>query len=136
MFMRTMKNYLKKEDTVKSQDIFIDFSKKKKKLGGGKILEKLRMSYLLFTPSITLPINSAYIRLKKRKRELRLKLVEKGLEGVKEDVQVPLQNNFELARKIAEESAVLLKNEDNILPVLEKESTAFIGFTLATSSII
>lgn len=57
-----------------------------------------------------------------------LKLVEKGLEGVKEDVQVPLQNNFELARKIAEESAVLLKNEDNILPVLEKESTAFIGF--------
>ena len=38
MFMRTMKNYLKKEDTVKSQDIFIDFSKKgkkKKKRGGG-----------------------------------------------------------------------------------------------------
>lgn len=32
-----------------------------KKLGGGKILEKLRMNYLLFTPSITLPINSAYI---------------------------------------------------------------------------
>ena len=31
MFMRTMKNYLKKEDTIKSQDIFIDFSKKKKK---------------------------------------------------------------------------------------------------------
>lgn len=77
MFMRTMKNYLKKEDTVKSQDIFIDFSKKKK-LGGGKILEKLRMSYLLFTPSITLPINSAYIRLKKRKRELTIcwKVVE------------------------------------------------------------
>lgn len=56
-----------------------------------------------------------------------LKLVEKGLEAVKEDVQVSLQDNFELARKIAEESAVLLKNEDGILPVLEKEKVAFIG---------
>ena len=56
-----------------------------------------------------------------------LKLVEKGLEGIKENVQVPLQNNFEIARKIAEESAVLLKNEEGILPVLEKENTAFIG---------
>ena len=72
MFMRTMKNYLKKEDTIKSQDIFIDFSKKKKKKNGvvGGSLEKLRMNYLLFTPSITLPINSTIIRLKKRKREL------------------------------------------------------------------
>ena len=34
MFIRTMKNYLKKEDTVKSQAIFIDFSKKKKKKTG------------------------------------------------------------------------------------------------------
>ena len=56
-----------------------------------------------------------------------LKLVEKGMAGVKEDVQVSLQDNFELARRIAEESAVLLKNEDNILPILEKEKTAFIG---------
>lgn len=56
-----------------------------------------------------------------------LKLVEKGLEVVKEDVQVSLQEHFELARKIAEESAVLLKNEDNILPILEKENTVFVG---------
>ena len=35
-----------------------------------------------------------------------LKLVEKGLQGVKEDVQADLQKNFEIARKIAEESAV------------------------------
>ena len=77
MFIRTMKNYLKKEDTVKSQAIFIDFSKKKKN-GEGWILEKLRMNYLLFTPSITLPINSTLIRLKKRKRELTIcwKVVE------------------------------------------------------------
>lgn len=40
MFMRTMKNYLKKEDTVKSQDIFIDFNKKKKKNWvGGRFLK-------------------------------------------------------------------------------------------------
>lgn len=56
-----------------------------------------------------------------------LKMVKAGLEAIKEDTQVSLQNNFELARKIAEESAVLLKNEDRILPVLEKETTAFIG---------
>ena len=57
-----------------------------------------------------------------------LQLVEKGIEGVKDDVQVSLQNNFELARKIAEESAVLLKNEEHILPILDREKTAFIGF--------
>ena len=62
-----------------------------------------------------------------------LKLVEKGLEAVKEDVQVSLQEHFEIARKIAEESAVLLKNEDSILPILEKEKTAFIG-TMAEKS--
>ena len=56
-----------------------------------------------------------------------LKLVEKGLEAVKEDVQVSLQEHFEIARKIAEESAVLLKNDNNILPILEKATTAFIG---------
>ena len=57
-----------------------------------------------------------------------LKLVEKGLEAVKDEVQVSLQNNFELARKIAEESAVLLKNEDNILPILDRKNTGFVGF--------
>lgn len=56
-----------------------------------------------------------------------LRLVEKGLKAIKEDVQVPLQKNFEFARKVAEESAVLLKNEDTILPILKKENTAFIG---------
>ena len=34
MFIRTMENYLKK-DTVKSQDVFINFSKKKKKKKAG-----------------------------------------------------------------------------------------------------
>ena len=43
-----------------------------------------------------------------------LKLVEKGLEAVKENAQVSLQDNFEIARKVAEESAVLLKNDNNI----------------------
>ena len=57
-----------------------------------------------------------------------LKLVEKGIEAVKDEVQLSLQNNFELARKIAEESAVLLKNEEHILPILDRKKTAFIGF--------
>ena len=56
-----------------------------------------------------------------------LRLVKKGLEGIKDDTQVSLQKNFEFARKIAEESAVLLKNEDSILPITEKETIAFIG---------
>ena len=56
-----------------------------------------------------------------------LRLAEKGLEAVKEDIQVPLQKNYQLARKIAEESAVLLKNESNILPIADKGSIAFIG---------
>lgn len=62
-----------------------------------------------------------------------LKLVEKGLDAVKEDMQVSLQEHFEIARKIAEESAVLLKNEDSILPILYKKTTAFIG-TMAEKS--
>ena len=38
-----------------------------------------------------------------------------------------MQENFEFARKIAEESAVLLKNENHILPILNKEGTLFVG---------
>ncbi|MBR5595812.1 MAG: glycoside hydrolase family 3 C-terminal domain-containing protein [Lachnospiraceae bacterium] len=56
-----------------------------------------------------------------------LKMVENGLEVIEEDVQVSLQENFEFARKIAEESAVLLKNENHILPILNKEGTLFVG---------
>ena len=56
-----------------------------------------------------------------------LALVEKGREAVKDDMQVSLQENFELARKIAEESAVLLKNEEQILPILNKDGTLFVG---------
>ena len=56
-----------------------------------------------------------------------LKLAEKGLAAVKENLEVPLQENYELARKIAEESAVLLKNDDHILPISDKEKIAFIG---------
>ena len=62
-----------------------------------------------------------------------LKMIEKGLDAVKENVQVSLQDNFEIARKIAEESAVLLKNEDNMLPILDRKNTAFIG-TMAEKS--
>ncbi len=63
-----------------------------------------------------------------------LKLVEKKKKAFvdfkipsqqeKEDV---LKKHYELAKKIATESGVLLKNEDNILP-LKKESVGFIGY--------
>ena len=60
-----------------------------------------------------------------------LGLAQKGLKAVKDDIkddmQVLLRKNYELARKIAEESAVLLKNEGNILPISDQRSIAFIG---------
>ena len=50
-----------------------------------------------------------------------LKLVKKGMEATSKDMQVSLQEHYNFARKVAEESIVLLKNEENMLPVLEKE---------------
>ena len=35
--------------------------------------------------------------------------------------------DHEMAKKVAEETIVLLKNEDNLLPLSEKEDIAFIG---------
>lgn len=75
-------------------------------------------------------LDEAYVEESARRM---LKLIEKGLDAVKDDVQVSLQEHFEIARKVAEESAVLLKNEDSILPILEKEGIAFIG-TMAERS--
>lgn len=45
----------------------------------------------------------------------------------KDEKEKILENHYQLARQIARESAVLLKNEDNILPVKE-EQVAFIGY--------
>ena len=62
-----------------------------------------------------------------------LKLVEKGLEAVKEDTKVSYQEHFELARRIAEESAVLLKNEERMLPLMDETTVAFVGPMAKTS---
>ena len=40
---------------------------------------------------------------------------------------VDMQENYELARKVAEESAVLLKNEEDILPLNDNSEVLFVG---------
>lgn len=57
-----------------------------------------------------------------------LRLVEKGQAAVAEPTQADMEKHFEFARRVAEESAVLLKNEDRILPILNKDEVAFIGY--------
>ena len=54
-----------------------------------------------------------------------LELVAKTKQEKK--VAVDMQANYELARKIAEESAVLLKNEENLLPLAEFTDVVFVG---------
>ncbi len=56
-----------------------------------------------------------------------LKLVDKGMESVSKAEPVNMEAHYELARKIAGESAVLLKNNENVLPLSQKESVVFIG---------
>ncbi|MCP4755855.1 MAG: glycosyl hydrolase [Proteobacteria bacterium] len=46
-----------------------------------------------------------------------LTLVHKGLEGRKSGFKVDFKKNHEVARKVAAESAVLLKNQEKILPL-------------------
>lgn len=49
------------------------------------------------------------------------------LEGRKEDAVWDMEAHHELAQKAAAECMVLLKNEENILPLSKEESIAFIG---------
>lgn len=49
------------------------------------------------------------------------------LEGRKEDAVWDMEAHHELAQKAASECMVLLKNEENILPLSKEESIAFIG---------
>jgi beta-glucosidase len=60
-----------------------------------------------------------------------LTLVKKHYEGKVEGVPLDLEGHHELARKLASESAVLLKN-DSILPLKENANVAFIGEFAAT----
>ena len=56
-----------------------------------------------------------------------LELILKGAENLHSDYNCDMKAHHLLARKIASESMVLLKNEDNILPLDKSKKIAFIG---------
>ncbi|MBR6872152.1 MAG: glycoside hydrolase family 3 C-terminal domain-containing protein [Ruminococcus sp.] len=56
-----------------------------------------------------------------------LELVDKAAEGADPDVEWDKDKDHRLARKLAAECIVLLKNEGSILPLDKKRKTAFIG---------
>ncbi|MFW6269813.1 MAG: beta-glucosidase family protein [Bacillota bacterium] len=56
-----------------------------------------------------------------------LKIVFKAVEKSRNDIKYDKDEHHKLARKIAAESMVLLKNEDNMLPLSKKEKIAVIG---------
>lgn len=56
-----------------------------------------------------------------------LTLIKKGTENKKTDAQYDVMEHHLLARKAAEESAVLLKNGDNALPIEKGKKIALIG---------
>lgn len=56
-----------------------------------------------------------------------LELVKKSSENKIDGIKWDKEKDHELARKIESECMVLLKNEDNILPISKDENVAFIG---------
>lgn len=56
-----------------------------------------------------------------------LELVEKSVSNQKENIEFDYESGHKLARKIAGESMVLLKNEYQILPLDKKKKVAFLG---------
>ncbi len=56
-----------------------------------------------------------------------IRLVKKGEQAVKHALPVDMESHYQLARKAARESAVLLKNQDQILPLKDKEGVVFLG---------
>ena len=62
-----------------------------------------------------------------REVERLLKLTEKCLEGRKREAEYDAGQQHHIARKIAREAMVLLKNEGNLLPITGNKKVAFIG---------
>lgn len=56
-----------------------------------------------------------------------LTVVANGQEAIANVKPVDMEAHYALARKIATESAVLLKNENNVLPMSETEDVVFVG---------
>ncbi|HLV09360.1 MAG TPA: glycoside hydrolase family 3 C-terminal domain-containing protein, partial [Halanaerobiales bacterium] len=56
-----------------------------------------------------------------------LKIIFRIVDNKKENAEYDQEAHHQLARKIARESMVLLKNEDNILPLKQEDSIAVIG---------
>lgn len=54
-------------------------------------------------------------------------LASRAAENHRDGIPFDYEHDYELARRIAAESIVLLKNEDDILPLLETRTVAFIG---------
>lgn len=62
-----------------------------------------------------------------RSAERVLHMVQKGLKAVADAKPVDMQAHYDLARKAAAESAVLLKNEDSLLPLNGTDGVVFFG---------
>ena len=56
-----------------------------------------------------------------------LKVVAKGQEAIAHAKPVDMEDHYKLARKIARESAVLLKNDGDILPLTMEDEIVFVG---------
>lgn len=56
-----------------------------------------------------------------------LKIVQKSIDNLLDDYKFDIEEHHKLAIRASQESIVLLKNEDNILPINKKQKVALIG---------